>query len=60
MAKARRQYIVVTVWRGVPTDVEAFTNLRAATKRRNAIRKTIDEQDDVCAVFEAGMPVRNQ
>ena len=44
-------YIVVTVRRGIPEAVEAFTDLLAADNRVVEIRKGLNLNDDETGIF---------
>lgn len=46
-----RRWILVHVWRGIPTGIEAYHDERAARRREQSLRESIEMEDEL-ALFE--------
>ena len=59
MTTLDRFYVVIQVWRGVITDVEAYTDLQAAFARQDTWKKEMNPMDDDFVVYETKLHSRN-
>jgi len=52
----KRLWVVVLVWRGIPSEVKAFDTETAALKQEQRWRKRMNEQYDETGVFQVKLP----
>ncbi|MCR4315474.1 MAG: hypothetical protein NUW37_03885 [Planctomycetes bacterium] len=55
MKESKHLWAVVSVWRGLPSDVELFRDEETARRREKLLRKRMPLEDEI-GVFQVGLP----